>query len=103
MSETELSKKPDFVGQPLQIRELTEVLIRHYRLTEGRYSLAIGFRIGTGAFGPDEDRLPGTVVAVSEVSLVRAEEGDVLSVDAATLSKPPIAKRAKAIKAEEKR
>lgn len=54
------------------LQELAEILVRHYQLHEGRYQLAIGFRLGVGIVpGPEGARpLPGAILGVENVNLV---------------------------------
>lgn len=62
----ELPDKPE----PLSLKELAAVLVRHYGLTEGLYDVLVEFKIGVGAVAPsDEPRIPGAIVGVSRVGL----------------------------------
>lgn len=79
----------------LDLRSLTEVLIRHFNLHEGVYQLNLGFRIGVGGFamdgGPDSMPLPGAVVGVEGVSLTKIPSGVSApnSVDASVVNPAP--------------
>lgn len=63
----------------LNLKSLTEVVIRHFKIHEGVYQLSIGFKIGVGGFamdgGPDAVPLPGAMVGVEGVSLARIPPG----------------------------
>lgn len=71
--------------EPLSLRELTEILIRHYGLTAGRYNLNVEFHIGAGAFGPSEDkRGPGFAISIGRLGLSEAKADGPNTVDAST-------------------
>jgi hypothetical protein len=71
---------------PLSMRQLTEVLIRHHGLTEGLFDLLVEFQIGTGAVGPDKDRLlPGAMIGLARVGLSPAKVRGPNTLDAAEL------------------
>lgn len=91
----------------LDLKSLTEVLIRHFDIHEGTYQLNLGFRIGVGGFamdgGPDGHPLPGAMVGVESLSLARIPEGMTApnALDAALVnpsSKPKARARAKKVK-----
>lgn len=69
------------IDQPysLDLKSLTEVVIRHFKIHEGVYQLNIGFKIGVGGFAMDGDPnavpLPGAMVGVQAVSLARIPDG----------------------------
>jgi hypothetical protein len=69
------------IEQPLtlDLKSLTEILIRHFDIHEGIYQLNLGFRIGVGGFAMDGDpgsaTLPGAVVSVEGVNLSRLPDG----------------------------
>lgn len=71
---------------PLNMRQLTEVLVRHHGLTEGLFDLLVEFQIGTGAVGPDKDRLlPGAMIGLARVGLTPAKVRGPNTLDAAEL------------------
>ena len=79
---------------PLNMRQLTEVLIRHHGLTEGLFDLLVEFQIGTGAVGPDKDRLlPGAMIGLDRVGLSPAKVRGPNTLDAAELQ-PQLSKPA---------
>ncbi len=80
------------VAPPISMRELTRLLVKHYGLTEGTYSLLVEYQIGTGGVGPDKDNLlPGAMIGVARVGLVPAAANGPNSVDASAVNskKPP--------------
>jgi hypothetical protein len=90
----------------LDLKSLTEVLIRHFDVHEGIYQLNFGFRIGVGGFAmdgnPGSAPLPGAVVGVEGVNLSRLPDGMDApnAVDAAKVNPAPKPKpRARAKKA----
>lgn len=79
---------------PLNMRQLTEELIRHHGLTEGLFDLLVEFQIGTGAVGPDKDRLlPGAMIGLARVGLSPAKVRGPNTLDAAELQ-PQLSKPA---------
>ena len=88
----------------LDLKSLTEVLIRHFDIHDGVYQLNLGFRIGVGGFDLDGSLgsvpLPGAVVGVESVCLARIPDGTNApnAVDAAMVNpalKPQTKPRAK--------
>ena len=88
------------LADPLNMHQLTQVLVRHYGLTQGLFDLVVEFQIGTGAVGPDKDRLlPGAMIGLARVGLAPAKVRGPSTVDAAevkTESVKPKASRKKA-------
>lgn len=87
MSATEKTDVIDPLESSLSMRELTELLVRHYGKTEGTYELFCEFTIGTGPVGPNsEDLIPGAMIGISRVGLrpASASAPRSLTVDAAT-------------------
>jgi hypothetical protein len=70
---------------PLQLKELTEMLIKHYGLKNGLYDLLIEFQIGLGgvasANGTDQ-LLPGAIVGISRIGLHKVESPTAQTIDA---------------------
>lgn len=68
------------------MRELAEVLVKHYGLKEGKYDLGIEFHIGTGPVGPNvEELVPGVILGVKSVGLAAAKTESGSTVDAAAI------------------
>jgi hypothetical protein len=78
----------------LSIRELAEVIVKHQDLHEGIYDLAFEFQIAVGAVGPQPDMVvPGAMIGVSRIGLLKAEQLGPHTVDAAAVN--PIRKQRK--------
>jgi hypothetical protein len=78
------------VGKPLLIHEITELLIKHYDIHEGLYSLRIEFNIGVGNVGPSDKRDPGVIVGLHSFALTPAEKSEgTATVDAAAVNPAP--------------
>jgi hypothetical protein len=79
------SKLP--IADPLSLRELAEVLVKHYDIHEGKYDLALELQVGVGLVGPDPgSQLPGAMVSVSRIGLTRATDIRATTVDAAVVN-----------------
>jgi len=77
------------VGPPVSLREMAILLVKHYGLTEGTYTLLFQYQVGTGAVGPDkENRVPGVMVGVTQVGLVRTTKSGPNTVDAGEVNPP---------------
>lgn len=85
------------VADPLTMRELATVLVKHYGLHEGKYDLLVEFQIGMGLFGPNPETInPGAMVGVSKIGLVSSPPVDSpMTVDAALVNPPAIKSRKK--------
>lgn len=85
------------VDPPLTARDLAVVLVKHYGLKEGAYDLMIEYQLGTGAVGPDKEHLlPGVMIGMSRVGLVRSTKPGPTTVDAVEVN--PIAKARKRVR-----
>lgn len=74
------------VKDPLSLRELAVVLVKHYGLTEGVFDLMVEFQIGVGAVGPDkENALPGAMMGVRKIGLLPSLTPGPNTVDAAII------------------
>jgi hypothetical protein len=63
-------------AEPLSLRELGELLVRHYEISEGIYELTVEFQLGVGALGPSPtELLPSAIASVSRIGLRRVPEG----------------------------
>ena len=72
---------------PLGLRELTEVLVRHYGLSEGQYDLLVNYQIGAGMFGPVAGEAgPGVAVSLQQIGLSKSPSPNHLTVDAAKVA-----------------
>jgi hypothetical protein len=71
------------------LRELAEILVRHYGLRDGRYELLVEFQIGMGSVGPDaQSALPGAMIGISRVGLIPSQKDGPTTVDAALVNPP---------------
>ncbi len=87
MSISTKTSQPVVVEQPLALRELTELLIKHYDLHEGLYELLVEFQIGMGVIGPNpHDALPGASVGLSKLGLMKVQVMGNNTLDAAAVN-----------------
>ncbi|MDO8437124.1 MAG: hypothetical protein Q7S69_03030 [Nitrosomonadaceae bacterium] len=78
---------PALADEPLSTRDLAAVLVKHYGLHEGRYTLSVEFQIGVGPVGPELDALlPGVMIGVSRIGLRPSETDAPAVVDAAIVN-----------------
>ena len=72
---------------PLSLRELTETLIKHYGVKEGKYDLLFEFQVGIGSIGLSTDsQLPGAMIGISKVGLIASTTDGVTTVDASMVN-----------------
>lgn len=72
--------------ESLGLKDLAELLARHYGLTEGMFDVALEFQVGMGAFGPSPDKVgPGLAISVSRVGLARSPQPGPFTIDASKL------------------
>lgn len=75
------------VGDPLTMREVTILLVKHYGLHQGHYDLLVEFQIGTGMVGQNAQSVcPGAIVGVAKMGLAKSEGSGPLSVNAAEVN-----------------
>jgi hypothetical protein len=88
MDENQMPLPPTAVEKPLSLREVTELLIKHYDLHEGNYDLLMEFQLGVGlvAQNPEQSPAPTAMVGISRLGLTRAEIASPNTVDAATIN-----------------
>jgi hypothetical protein len=71
----------------LELHDLAELLVKHHDLHEGLYDLAFEFQIAVGAIGPSpESVLPGAMIGIKGVGLMKAEKNGPQTVDAAKVN-----------------
>jgi hypothetical protein len=92
-SSTGVLRSREPVAKPLALVELTELLIKHYGLHEGRYDLLVEYRIAVGPMGPASDKLPGAAVAVAAIGLVATDVVATTTVDASEVNPAKVARR----------
>lgn len=77
------------VENPLRMKDVVELLIKHYDLHEGKYELWLEFQMGFGAAGPNpESVLPGAFLGISRLGLTPSEADGPFAVDAAVVNPP---------------
>ena len=82
-----------------ELREITELLVRHHGLHEGLYDLAIEFQIAIGAVGIDPSAIvPGAVFGVRRIGIMKTVTPGISTVDAAEVHPPSAAKKVAAKK-----
>ena len=86
---------PAFIKAPpieeLGLKELTEILVKHFGHHEGIYDASFKFNLTVGAVRPEPEieSLPGAIVAIAGVGLSQAAEMSPHSVDAAICNPRP--------------
>lgn len=70
------SNKPGSQVISVDLNELSEILLKYFNIHEGKYELAINFRIASGSVGPSSEQLPGFVIGCGGVGLVKTEGED---------------------------
>lgn len=79
----------------LELKDITEMLVRHFGLHDGKYDISVEFNVGVGAVGPNEnERLPGALIAVSKIGIMPTTHDGPAIVDAAKVN-PKAKPRAK--------
>nr|BAL55713.1 hypothetical conserved protein [uncultured Gammaproteobacteria bacterium] len=87
MAKKSVDRSGGLVEEPLDIKRLTELLIRYYGIDSGYYELAVEFGFAAGRAGPSEAEIvPTAFVGVQKVGLIRVEGPTPMSVDAAQLT-----------------
>jgi hypothetical protein len=72
---------------PLSLKGLTEVLVKHYGVSEGKYDLLFEFQVGVGSIGPTPDsQLPGAMIGISKIGIMKSIVDGVTTVDAAIVN-----------------
>lgn len=86
-----------------ELREITELLVRHQGLHEGLYDLAVEFQIGVGGVGPSPELvLPGAILGVKRIGLKQALALGPTTVDASVINPLGVAKKVAAKKVSSK-
>lgn len=70
-----------------ELREITEILVKHHNLHEGLYDLTLEFQISVGAVGPDPSSVvPGAIFGVKGIGITKVEKSGLSTVDAAEVN-----------------
>lgn len=76
------------VDEPLDIKGLTSILIKHYKKKKGHYEIGPEFAFTVGQGGPSESKMmPTVMVGLSRIALVEVSEPTAMSVDAGLIQK----------------
>ncbi|WP_162777361.1 hypothetical protein [Comamonas kerstersii] len=78
--------------------EIGKLLIREAKFTEGRYEVAVGFKVGVGVVGPTENEaLPGAIIGVQDIGLSRVADdaSGPMILDAAVISAQKTSRKSK--------
>ena len=74
-----MKSQPD----PLPLTEVTKLLLKHLQISEGEWDLALEFQLALGQVGPEPSKLlPGAMIAVSRIGVVKAMQRGPNTVDA---------------------
>jgi hypothetical protein len=78
----------------LDLKQLAEVLIKHFGYHEGLFDATFQFKLAVGAVNPHSgiDPFPGAIVAIAGAGLIRAPKMNPHTVDAAKCNPLPTAK-----------
>ncbi len=94
MSQQAINVQGSEAAASYELREIAELLVKQRGLHEGIYDLAIEFNIGVGSVGGDPSApLPGVVLGVKRIGLVKTSVHGATTVDAAKVNPPPKTKR----------
>ncbi|MFZ5524374.1 MAG: hypothetical protein ACOY9D_09890 [Pseudomonadota bacterium] len=70
-----------------ELREITEMLVKHLGLHEGLYDLSFEFQIGVGGIGPDpSSALPGAMFGIRRIGIINSNKQGTATVDAAKIN-----------------
>jgi hypothetical protein len=58
--------------EPLSLKQVTELLVKHYGLHDGCWDINLEVQVALGSFGPSRERaLPGGALTISRIGLTR--------------------------------
>lgn len=70
-----------------ELREITELLVKHHGLHEGLFDLALEFQIIVGAVGPDPSSIfPGAMFGIKRIGITKSAQSGASTVDAAEVN-----------------
>lgn len=70
-----------------ELKEITEILVRHHGLRKGLYDLLLEFQIGMGSDGPDlSSVVPSAMVGVKRIGLTKTANPGASTVNAAEIN-----------------
>jgi hypothetical protein len=72
----------------LSLKEIAELLVKHFDYHEGLYEIALGIQLSTGRVAPTPSGqpLPGVALGISAIGLARAAVAGTDTVDAAQVN-----------------
>ena len=80
---SDLKLAPD----PIPLREVTALLVKHLGLHEGQWDLAFEMQVAIGQFGiQPSEALPGAMFRISRIGLMPATQLGPLTVDAGEIN-----------------
>lgn len=86
-----VTKKPiskTLVGEQIDIKMMTTLLIKHFKKKSGHYELAPEFAFSVVQAGPSPDKImPTVMVGLSRIALVEVSEATQMSVDAEAIQR----------------
>lgn len=93
MQQRDINQPPKLVASH-ELREITEILVKHHGLHEGLYDLALEFQISVGAVGPDPASIvPGATFGIKSIGIMKTEKEGLSTVDAAKVNPSSSAKK----------
>jgi len=70
-----------------ELKEITELLVKHHGLHEGLFDLAFEFQVAIGGVGSDpKSILPGAMIGIRRMGLTTAIKEGIATVDAAVVN-----------------
>ena len=76
------------VDEPIDIKALTAILIKHFKKRSGHYEIMPEFAFTVAQAGPSPDKImPTVMVGMSRISIVEVTEPTQMSVDAESVYK----------------
>ena len=73
----------------LPLKDICEILVRHFGYTEGLWDMSIEMSFALGAVGPSPDKvLPGAMLGISRIGISRAKMAGPHTVDASKIPVP---------------
>jgi hypothetical protein len=83
------STDPVVSPTPVSLKEIGELLVKHYGFHDGLWDVAIEMQVGIGQFGAtptDAAPLPGAIFRISRIGLNKALQVGPLTINAAEIN-----------------
>ena len=72
------------------MKEVAELLVKHYGFHDGKFDLLLEYQFGAGAFGPTPETVnPGVMIGIAKLGLTPSAQPGPLTVDAAQVNPAP--------------